>query len=85
MLLFTRSKGHGSGGTTAIFPVCIVLHRPPPCAEFTKLAQINGRTDSKTVPASKIKGQCAGNAPNILIVANRPRSDWISNLKAVYK
>ena len=38
-------------------------------------AQINGGTDTKEVPASKTKGQYAGNISITLILANRPRSD----------
>ena len=34
--------------------------------QYTKPAQINSATDSKTVPASNIKGQCTGNTPNTL-------------------
>ena len=35
----------------------------------TKPAQINDGTDTKTEPASKIKGQCAWLTPNTLILA----------------
>ena len=45
--------------------------------QYTKHAQINGETDIKTEPASKSKGQCAGNAPNTLMLANRPRTTII--------
>ena len=45
--------------------------------QHTKPAQLNGGTDTKTVPASKIKGKCAGNTPETLILANRPRSNRI--------
>ena len=37
----------------------------------TKPVQLNGGTDTKTVPASKIKGQCSDNTPNTLILANK--------------
>ena len=53
---------------TAMFTMCIAKQHPPPCAA-TIPAQINGGTDVKTVP-----GQCAGNAPNTLMSANRPRN-----------
>ena len=36
--------------------------------------------DTKTVPASKTKGKCAGNTPNTLILANRPTSDLSEKL-----
>ena len=82
-LLFTRSKGHGSGCTTALSG----MHRYLYCVywsntarllvqwQHTKPAQLNSGTDTKTVPASKTKGKCAGNTPNTLILANRPRSE----------
>ena len=45
----------------------------PVQGQYTKPSQINSGTDSKTVHASKIiKGQCADNTPNTLILANRP-------------
>ena len=43
--------------------------------QYTKPAQINSETDSETVPASKVKGRCAGIIPTTLILVNRPRSD----------
>ena len=46
--------------------------------QYTKPAQINSGTDSKTVPASKVKAQCTGNTPDTLIIANRPRSEVYS-------
>ena len=53
----------------AIFTVCIVAHRPPSCAVIThKTCQLNIGTDSKTVPASKTEGKCAGNTSNISIL-----------------
>ena len=52
--------------------------------QYTKPAQINSGTDSKTAPASKIKGQGAGNALNTLILANRPRSDLSTLLRGNY-
>ena len=42
--------------------------------QYTKPAQINSGTDTKTVPASKTKGQCVRNTPYTLILANRVRS-----------
>ena len=38
--------------------------------QYTKPAHTNGGTDTKTVPASKTKGECACNTPNTLILAN---------------
>ena len=53
---------------TAIFTVCIIEHRPPPYAVIIhQPAQIHSGPDSKTMPASKTKGQCTGNIPNTLI------------------
>ena len=43
--------------------------------QYIKPAQINGGRDTKTVPASNIKGQCAGKTPNTLILAYRLRSN----------
>ena len=73
------SKGHGSGRlynspqrNAPPYLPCVLsntAHLPVPW-KFTKPAQINGGTDTKTVPASKTKGQCAGNTPNTLILAN---------------
>ena len=61
---------------TANFTVCIVEHPHLPVQrQHTEPAHSNSGMDSKTVPASKIKGQCAANRPNTLIVANRSRSD----------
>ena len=61
---------------TAIFTVCIVEHPHLPVQrQHTKPTHSNSGMDSKTVPASKIKGQCAANRPDTLIVANRSRSD----------
>ena len=51
--------------------------------QYSKHAQINGGTDSKTLPASKVKGQCAGNTPNTLILANRPRTDTGPNQRRI--
>ena len=76
-LLFTRSKGHGSGCTTAYSGMHRYLYRVYSLSvqwQHTKPAQLNGGTDTKTVPASKTKGKYAGNTPNTLILANRPRS-----------
>ena len=81
-LLFNRSKGHGSGCTTALSGMHRYLYRvhcltPPAslCSDNTQnlLSSINGGTDTKTVPASKAKGNCAGNTPDTLILANSPR------------
>ena len=52
--------------------IYIIAHFPVQW-QYTKPAQINSGTDSKTVPTSKIKGQCAGNTPNTSILANSPR------------
>ena len=51
---------------TAIFTMCIVEHGSPFLVQwqYTKPAHINGGTNTKTVPASKIKGQCNFNTPN---------------------
>ena len=76
-------KGHGSGCKTALSVTHCHHYRvycltPPTslCSDNTQnLHQINGGTDTKTVPTTKTKGQCAGNTPNTLILANRPRSD----------
>mgnify|MGYP001799878469 CR=1 FL=1 len=62
---------------TAMFTFpCVLLNTAhlPVQWQYSKPAQINSGTDSKTVPASKIKGQCAGNTPNTLNLANRTRS-----------
>ena len=66
-----------SAERTAIFTVCVlsITAHLPEQWQYTKPAQLNGVTDSKTVPASKIKGQCTGNTTNTLIVANRLRTD----------
>mgnify|MGYP001798058788 CR=1 FL=1 len=53
--------------------------------QYTKPTQINCGVDSKTVPASKIKGQCAGNTPNTLILANRPISYDIIGSDLLYE
>ena len=49
---------------TTIFTTCLAFFVQ---WQYTKPAQINSETDSKTVPASKIKR--AGNTPNTLILA----------------
>ena len=81
-LMFIRSKGHGSGWTTALSRMHRYLYLLSNTArllvqwQHTKPAQLLNRgTDTKTVPASKTKGKCAGNTPNTLILANRPRND----------
>ena len=73
-----RSKGHGSVCTTSLSRIHRHLHlycRTPPTSlrsdNAQKPAQINGGTDTKTMPASQAKGQCAGNTLNTLILANR--------------
>ena len=64
ILLFNRSKGHGSGCTTAL----IGMHRYPYRVLFntahlpvqwhhTKSAQLNGGTNSKTVICTSIFGK----------------------------
>ena len=69
---FHRSKGHGSDGSGCITTLSRMhhyLHRlycwTPPTSLYSDstqtLSQINNGTDPKTVPASKIKSQCAGN------------------------
>ena len=50
---------------TAIFTVCIVTAHLPLQRQITKPACINGGTDSRTVPASKI---CAGNTPVFRVI-----------------
>ena len=70
-------KGSGSGCTAAPLSLPCVLSNTAHLSvqwQYTKPAQINGGTDTKTVPASKTKGQCAGNTPNTSILANRVRS-----------
>ena len=77
--LSNRSKGHGSGiqrsplsGMLRFLNVCVVEYSPLPCAMTIHNAD---RMVTKTVPASNIKGQCAGNTPttaNILILADTP-------------
>ena len=42
--------------------------------QYAKPAQIFSGADTKTVPPFKMKGQCAGNKPNPLVSANRPRN-----------
>ena len=42
--------------------------------QYTKPAHTIDGTETKTVPASKTKGKCAGNTPNTLILAVRPYS-----------
>ena len=75
--LFNRSKGHGSGCTTAPqrnAPLSL-LRVLSNTAHHTKPAQLYGGTDTK-MPASKTKGKCAGNTPNTFILANRRRSNF---------
>ena len=70
---------------TAIFIVCFVYHRTahlPAQWQYTKPALKNRGTGSKTVPASKIQGQCADNTPNTFILAIRPRTHKTSNKKS---
>ena len=89
-LLSIRSKGHGSGFTMTLSGIHRYLYRmhcliPPPSLaqrQYTKPAQINCGTDSTTVPASKIKGNCAGNTSKTLIIATRTRS--VQYIAAVY-
>ena len=45
----------------------------PAQRQHKKPAQLNGGMDTKTVPASKTKGKCAGNTPNTSILANAER------------
>ena len=50
--------------------------------QYTKPKQLNDGTDSKSVPASKIKGQCAGNeSSNTLILAHRSWSSIHTGLE----
>ena len=84
--LSNRSKGHGSGiqrsplsGMLRFLNVCVVEYSPLPLqwqyTTVTTPAPINSGTVTKTVPAYKIKGQCAGNTPtmaNTLIFADMP-------------
>ena len=64
-LLFTWSKGHGSGSpqrnATLSLP-CVLSNTARLLVQwqYTKPARHNGGTDTKTVPASKTKGKCAG-------------------------
>ena len=75
LLLFNRSKGHGGDFTTALngmhrYLLILVLSNTahlPVQGQYTKPAQINSGTDTKTVQASMIEGQCAGDTPNTLI------------------
>ena len=79
IILFTRSKGHGHGNAPLFLP-CVLSNTAhlPVQWQHTKPAQLNGWTDTK-IPASKTKGKYAGNTPNTLILANRPRSDTASS------
>ena len=87
-LLFYKCESHGSGWTTALDGMHRYLYGvycpTPPTSLFsdklTKHSQIKSGTDSITVPASKIKGQCAGNTPKALISAHRPRSSALDPL-----
>ena len=64
-----------SAKCTAILTVCIVLHLPPPCAVTIHKTSTDQQWNRfQTVPAYQIKGQCAGNTPNTLILANRSRA-----------
>ena len=69
----------------AIFTVCIVQHRPPPCAKTTHKTctaqRLNRYQDSAP---SKTKGKCAGNTTNTLILANRPRSNAPFSRNAIH-
>ena len=51
---------------TAILTVCILPNTAhlPVQWQYTKPSQLSSEMASKSVPASKIKDQCAGNAPN---------------------
>ena len=60
---------------------CLIEVRAKECIAVFTAAQIDNGTDTKTVPASKIKGQCTGDTPYTLILANRPRS--VSNVFTV--
>ena len=79
--LFNRSKGHGSGCTIALSGMHHYRYRvycltPPTslCSDNTQYLPRSSGSDTKRVPAFKIKGICAGNTPYSLISSNRPSS-----------
>ena len=59
---------------TALFIVCVVEYHTPPCSVRIQntCKEIIGGTHSKTVPASSIKGQFAGDTSNTLTLSNWP-------------
>ena len=59
---------------TALYTPCIVEHHTPPCSVRIQntCKEIIGGTHSKTVPASSIKGQFAGDTSNTLTLFNWP-------------
>ena len=69
---------------TAIITLCIVEHRPPPCAVTIQKPSTDERwNDPETVPASSnTTSQCPGDTPNAFNLAYRPRV-YQNNYKAV--
>ena len=63
-----------SATCTAIFTMFIAIHSAVTIHKTCTDQQWNGL---QTVPASEIKGQSAGNTPNTLILAHRPRSYFL--------
>ena len=63
-----------SAKCTAIFTMFIAIHSAVTIHKTCTDQQWNGL---QTVPASEIKGQSAGNTPNTLILAHRPRSYFL--------
>ena len=70
--LFDRSKGHGSGCTTALsgvhcyFELCVLSNAALPVLwQFPEPAQLISDSSTKLVPASKIKAQSASNTSTL--------------------
>ena len=78
-LLLKRSKGYGSGCTTALSGMHRCLYHvyclAPPTSLCSYCTQNPHRSTvewiPKHLPTSKTKGKCAGNTPNTLILANK--------------